>query len=57
MTYIRNKKRTDEGKKGTAIDERYFELAENNLYSELAFALNKPKEDIGDIIWSSIEKK
>ena len=51
MTYIRNKKREDAGKKGTAMDERYFELAENNLYSELAFALNKSKEDISDLIW------
>lgn len=53
MTYLRNKKRNDEGKKSIAMDERYFELAENNLYSELAFALNKPKDEISSMIWKS----
>jgi len=48
--YIRCQKRLEEGKKTTAVDERYFKLAENQLYSELAFALKVQKSEITRII-------
>ncbi len=53
--YDRREARMAEGKKSTAVDERYFRLAENMLYSELAFAIGKEKEDMGDIIKEVIE--
>ena len=48
--YLRKKERTDAGKKNTAVDERYFKLAENQLHAELAFALGEPKQNITKII-------
>ena len=53
--YIRRKKRLDEGKKTTALDERYFKLAENQLYGEIAFALGVQKSEINQIIEQNIE--
>lgn len=55
--YNRKRGRLAEGKKNTAIDERYFKIAENALYQELAFAIGMPKEEIVDIIINRIEKK
>ncbi len=52
--YFRNKDRLEHGKKVTAIDERYFKLAENALYSEIAHALDKDTEDMKQIIMDSI---
>ena len=48
--YVRRKKRIKEGKKSTAVDDRYFKLAENHLHSELAFALGVEKSEVGKII-------
>lgn len=48
--YLRKKERTEAGKKNTAVDERYFKLAENQLHAELAFALGEPKQNITHII-------
>jgi CarD family transcriptional regulator len=39
-----------QGKKNTAVDERFFKLAEDNLYGELEFALHKNKGEILDMI-------
>lgn len=44
--YIRRKARQDAGKKSTACDEKYFRMAEDELYTELAFALDKDIDDI-----------
>ena len=59
MTYLRKKKRTEQGKKSTVSDERFFRLAENYLYSELGFALNKDKDEVCRLIIDSVkgEKK
>ncbi len=46
MTYQRKQKRLAQGKKGTATDARYFQIAENLLYMELGTALGKPKQEI-----------
>ncbi len=55
--YLRKKERTDAGKKNTAVDERYFKLAENQLHSELAFALGEEKSNINTIITSHLNSK
>lgn len=52
--YIRNQERAAKGKKVTAVDDRYFKMAENALYSEIAHALKKNKEDMKQLIMDSI---
>lgn len=56
-TYLRNQKRLEQGKKNTLIDERYFKMAEHNLYAELAFAMNKDESEICQIITDNIHMK
>ena len=46
MIYQRKQKRLAQGKKCTATDARYFQIAENLLYMELGIALGKPKQEI-----------
>ena len=46
MIYQRKEKRLAQGKKCTATDARYFQLAENLLYMELGVALGKPKQEV-----------
>ena len=53
--YLRSQKRIEEGKKCTTVDERYFKIAENHLYSELAFSLGVQKSEINQIIKKNIE--
>lgn len=48
--YVRKKERTEQGKKITALDERYMKTAENELYSELALTLGVPKDEMEDYI-------
>lgn len=48
--YVRIQKRLAQGKKVTVTDERYFRIAEDNLYSELSLALNIPKEEMEQYI-------
>ena len=55
--YNRKQKRTAMGKKNTSIDEHFFRVAENNLYTELAFAIGKNKEDMQQIICEKIAAK
>ena len=53
--YIRKQRRIAQGKKVTALDEKYLHLVENELYDELSIALHIPanqmerhiKEQIG----------
>lgn len=52
--FSRRQQRIQEGKKTTATDDKYYKLAEDNLYSELAFVLGKQKEEIPDIISARI---
>ena len=44
--YFRKKERTAQGKKVTALDEKYLKAAENELYSELALTLEIPKSEV-----------
>lgn len=53
--YLRRKERTEAGKKNTAVDERYFKLAENQLHSELAFVLGEEKQNISQLIIANIQ--
>lgn len=55
--YLRNRQRNAEGKKNTTIDDRYFRLAENSLYSELAFAMQKDKDEMRQLIADRMENK
>lgn len=48
--YLRKRQRQSAGKKNTSTDEKYFRMAEKNLYSELAFALGEKPERMQEII-------
>lgn len=52
--YNRKQSRISVGKKNTSVDEHFFRVAEDNLYSELAFAIGKNKEDMKNIIEQNI---
>lgn len=53
--YLRKKERTAQGKKITALDERYMKAAENELYSELSLTLGIPKDEMEDYIKDKIK--
>lgn len=44
--YSRKQSRIAEGKKVTAVDDKYFHLAENSLYGELAIPLKMTREEV-----------
>lgn len=46
----RKEERVWQGRKVTAVDGRYFKLAENLLYGELEVALDKDTEEIHRLI-------
>lgn len=46
MIYQRKQQRLAQRKKCTATDARYFQIAENLLYTELGVALGKPKQQV-----------
>lgn len=48
--YLRKKERIAQGKKTTAMDEKYLRIAEDNLYSELSLALDIPREELEQYI-------
>lgn len=52
--YLRKQERIEAGKKNTAVDERYFKLAENQLHSELAFSLGIEKSEVAQLIISNL---
>lgn len=54
--FKRRKSRIDKGKKATVVDERYFKQAENQLYEELAYALDMEKSEVGSYIAKSIKQ-
>ncbi len=55
--YQRKKIRMQSGKKGTVVDDRYFHQAQEQLYGELAIALDMPKSEVDDYITSCINRK
>ena len=52
--YLRRQKRLAEGKKSTSVDEHFFKLAENYLYTELAFAIGEKREKMRDVIMQKL---
>lgn len=55
--YLRKKERISQGKKVTAVDERYLKLAEENLYSELSMLLGVPKNKMEYYITARMKRK
>lgn len=55
--YARKQSRIAQGKKVTASDERYLHIAEENLYGELAMALDMDKNEIERYIVERIDGK
>ena len=53
--YFRKRERTAQGKKVTALDEKYLKAAENELYSELSLILGIPKAEVVTYIKEQIE--
>jgi len=53
--YFRKQERTAQGKKVTALDERYLKAAENELYSELSLILEIPKSEVVAYIKDKIQ--
>ena len=54
--YLRKQDRLSQGKKMAATDERYLKMAEDALYSELAFVMGKEKSGMEALITEHIEK-
>lgn len=52
--YSRRQKRIQAGRKVTAVDAKYFHLAEDNLYGELAVALDISREEVCGYIEAAI---
>ena len=48
--YMRKQKRIQAGRKVTAVDAKYFHMAEDNLYGELAVALNISRGEVENYI-------
>jgi len=55
--YLRKQERVAQGKKITALDERYMRTAENELYSELSLTLGIPKNEMEEYIKERLEQK
>ena len=55
--YLRKQERLEAGRKVTAVDAKYFRIAEDNLYGELAVSLNIPRTEVESYIAGEIGKK
>lgn len=55
--YFRKMDRLAKGKKVTSSDERYLQMAEENLYGELACSLQMPKEKVEEFMAEKIKRK
>ena len=55
-SYLRKQSRLKEGKKVAASDDRYFNLAEEQLYGEMAVALGMNKEETKVFVHQKLEK-
>ena len=53
--YMRKQKRLEVGRKVTAVDAKYFRLAEENLYGELAVSLQMPRGEVESYITGEVE--
>lgn len=48
--YNRGRSRMTEGKKMTVADNKYFKMAEDNLYGELAVSMGMTREEVKDFV-------
>ena len=55
--YLRKQKRMQAGRKVTAVDAKYFHLAEDSLYGELAVALEMPKDEVEGYITREMSRE
>ena len=55
--YLRKQKRLEAGRKVTAVDAKYFRMAEDTLYGELAISLSMPRESVEEYITGAMEKE
>lgn len=53
--YVRKKSRLEEGKKITAGDEKYLQMAEDCLFEELSIPLEMDKEQVKEFISEKVE--
>lgn len=53
--YQRMQKRQQAGRKVTAVDSRYYKIAQDCLYGELAVALSMSREDVEDYITRQLD--
>ncbi len=53
--YYKKQTRLSEGKKMASCDDRYFKMAEGNLYEELALALEIDKSEVESVIAQRVE--
>lgn len=54
--YLRKQKRLEAGRKVTAVDAKYFRLAEDNLYGELTISMEMSREDVEAYIAEEMNK-
>ena len=54
--YLRKKERIAEGKKMTYSDEKYYRIAEDNLYGEVAVVLSMTKEEAKEFVERKVEE-
>lgn len=54
--YVRKKERTAQGRKSTALDEKYMRAVEHELYSELSLALGIPQEQMEQYIRDKLQE-
>jgi len=53
--YQKKQKRQQIGKKITSVDEKYFHMAENCLYTELSILINVPKDKMEEYLMEKLE--
>ncbi|MDO5291325.1 MAG: CarD family transcriptional regulator [bacterium] len=53
--YERKQERIEDGKKATAVDDRYLKSAEEYLYGELAIALDMDRDQVKEYIEKRVE--
>lgn len=53
--HTRRAQRFAEGKKITAVDDKYTKIAEDNLINEIAFVLNRDKKEAQEIVFERFE--
>lgn len=55
--YLRKQKRLAAGRKVTAVDAKYFRIAEENLYGELAISLDMSRAEVERYIAAELDKR